>query len=46
MNVVNVTKYSGELEVFDLNKLIGSLRRSQATTKKNFEDSEELCKAH
>lgn len=30
MDVVNVTKYSGELEAFDVNKLISSLRRSQA----------------
>jgi hypothetical protein len=30
MEVVNVTKYSGELEAFDLNKLISSLRRSKA----------------
>jgi len=29
MDVVNVTKYSGELEAFDVNKLIGSLGRSQ-----------------
>gem|GEM_PF-6433754 len=34
MNVVNVTKYSGELQVFDLNQLIGSLRRSRVTVKK------------
>ena len=30
MDVVNVKKYSGEIEAFDINKLIASLRRSQA----------------
>lgn len=30
MNTVKIKKYSGELEVFDLNKLINSLRRSHA----------------
>ena len=30
MDVVNVKKYSGEIEAFDVNKLITSLRRSQA----------------
>lgn len=30
MDIVKVKKYSGELEAFDINKLISSLRRSQA----------------
>lgn len=30
MNTVKIKKYSGELEPFDINKLINSLRRSQA----------------